>query len=163
MIPQSLGYAMLSGLPRVWVIFSDCAGTGVCVDWRELGQCRRSRGDTALWPQALQPYNELPPMHLCHYGVVFGADNRGTIVAASVFRLGWITSLLAVAWRQGLLVARRFWFWSGQIKCDGYRDQWQFTARECWNFLFHRRRCTVPTFDGRCYGIHRTYYQPLLS
>lgn len=96
-IPQSLGYAVLSGLPPVYGLYSAIVPVLVYA-W--IGSSSvNAVGPVAITAimtaQALQAYSELPPMH---YAIMasFLALITGLILwLASIFRLGWITHFIS--------------------------------------------------------------------
>ena len=147
-IPQSLGYAMLSGLPPVYGLYSAIVPVLVYA-W--IGSSAvNAVGPVAITAimtaQALQAYNELPP---AHYAIMasFLALMTGVILwLASVFRLGWITQFISRGVTAGFISGAAILILIGQIKyVTGIAISGNSLLENVETFLFHRRELHLPT------------------
>lgn len=147
-IPQSLGYAMLSGLPPVYGLYSAIVPVLVYA-W--IGSSAvNAVGPVAITAimtaQALQPYSGLPPSH---YAIMasFLALMTGVILwLASVFRLGWITQFISRGVTAGFISGAAILILIGQIKyVTGIAISGNSLLENVETFLFHRRELHLPT------------------
>ena len=147
-IPQSLGYAMLSGLPPVYGLYSAMVPVLVYA-W--VGSSNvNAVGPVAITAimtaQALQPYSELPP---AHYAIMasFLALMTGTILwLASVFRLGWITQFISRGVTAGFISGAAILILVGQIKyVTGIAMGGNSLPEYIETWLLHRHERHVPT------------------
>lgn len=117
-IPQSLGYAMLSGLPPVYGLYS--AIVPVLVYAWVGSSSVNAVGPVAITAimtaQTLHAYQQLPP---ADYALMAGllAFITGTLLwLASVFRLGWITQFISRGVTAGFISGAALLIFIGQIK-----------------------------------------------
>ena len=174
-IPQSLGYAMLSGLPPVYGLYSAIVPVLVYA-WIGASSVN-AVGPVAITAimtaQALQPYNELPPMHYAIMASFLALITGVLLWLASVFRLGWITQFISRGVTAGFISGAAILILVGQIKyVTGIAISGNSLLENVETFLFHRRELHVPTlmvgvaaftvlFINRYYL--KTWLKPLLA
>ncbi len=170
-IPQSLGYAMLSGLPPVYGLYS--AIIPVLVYAWVGSSSVNAVGPVAITAimtaQALQPYTKLAP---AHYAVMasFLALLTGVLLwLASVFRLGWITQFISRGVTAGFISGAAILILVGQIKyVTGINMSGNTLLENTESILLHRHELHLPTVSVGLIAfsllfINRYYLQSWLS
>ncbi|WP_395145345.1 SulP family inorganic anion transporter [Moraxella atlantae] len=117
-IPQSLGYAMLAGLPPVYGLYS--AVVPVLVYAWVGASAVNAVGPVAITAimtaQALQPYGALPPADYARLASWLALLTGGLLTLAHVFRLGWITQFISRGVTAGFISGAALLIFLGQIK-----------------------------------------------
>ena len=147
-IPQSLGYAMLSGLPPVYGLYAAIVPVLVYA-W--IGSSSvNAVGPVAITAimtaQALQPYRELPPSHYAIMASFLALMTGVMLWLASVFRLGWITQFISRGVTAGFISGAAILILVGQIKyVTGIAISGNSLLENFETFLFHRNELHLPT------------------
>ena len=117
-VPQSLGYAVLSGLPAVYGLYS--AIVPVLVYAWVGSSSVNAVGPVAITAimtaQALQDYQSLPPDHYAVMASFLALLTGAMLWLASVFRLGWITQFISRGVRAGFISGAAILILVGQLK-----------------------------------------------
>lgn len=117
-IPQSLGYAILSGLPPVYGLYS--AIVPVLVYAWVGSSSVNAVGPVAITAimtaQALHAYQGLPPAEYAVMASFLALLTGAMLWLASVFRLGWITQFISRGVRAGFISGASLLIFIGQIK-----------------------------------------------
>lgn len=147
-IPQSLGYAMLSGLPPVYGLYSAIVPVLVYA-W--IGSSSvNAVGPVAITAimtaQALQPYNQLPPSHYAVMASFLALMTGSILLLANVCRLGWITQFISRGVTAGFISGAAILILVGQIKyMTGIAISGNTLLENTETFLFHRHELHLPT------------------
>ena len=117
-IPQSLGYAVLSGLPPVYGLYSAIVPVLVYA-W--IGSSSvNAVGPVAITAimtaQALQPYHALPRADYALMASFLALLTGALLWLASVFRLGWITQFISRGVTAGFISGAAILIFIGQLK-----------------------------------------------
>lgn len=117
-IPQSLGYAMLSGLPPVYGLYS--AIVPVLVYAWVGSSSVNAVGPVAITAimtaQALAPFGNLPPDDYARLASLLALMTGTFLWLASWFRLGWITQFISRGVTAGFISGASILIFIGQIK-----------------------------------------------
>lgn len=147
-IPQSLGYAMLSGLPPVYGLYSAIVPVLVYA-W--VGSSNvNAVGPVAITAimtaQALQPYSELPPTHYAVMASFLALITGAMLWLASVFRLGWITQFISRGVTAGFISGAAILILVGQLKyVTGIGIAGNTVLENFESFLLNRQQLHLPT------------------
>lgn len=147
-IPQSLGYAVLSGLPPVYGLYSAIVPVLVYA-W--VGSSNvNAVGPVAITAimtaQALQPYSELPPTHYAVMASFLALMTGAILWLASVFRLGWITQFISRGVTAGFISGASILILVGQIKyVTGVPISGNSLLENFQTFLYNRHQLHIPT------------------
>ncbi len=117
-VPQSLGYAVLSGLPAVYGLYS--AIVPVLVYAWVGSSSVNAVGPVAITAimtaQALQDYHGLPPDHYAIMASFLALLTGAMLWLASVFHLGWITQFISRGVCAGFISGAAILILVGQLK-----------------------------------------------
>ena len=117
-IPQSLGYAMLSGLPPVYGLYS--AIVPVLVYAWVGSSSVNAVGPVAITAimtaQALHGYHNLPPADYALLAALLALLTGLLLWFASIFRLGWITQFISRGVTAGFISGASILIFIGQLK-----------------------------------------------
>lgn len=117
-IPQSLGYAMLAGLPPIYGLYSAVVPVLVYA-W--IGSSSvNAVGPVAvtalMTAQALQPYQHLPPAQYAALAALLALFTGIMLFVAGVCRLGWVTRFISRGVNAGFITAASVLIFISQIK-----------------------------------------------
>ncbi|MFW2177570.1 MULTISPECIES: SulP family inorganic anion transporter [unclassified Moraxella] len=117
-IPQSLGYAMLSGLPPVYGLYS--AIVPVLVYAWVGSSAVNAVGPVAITAimtaQVLAPYHDLSPEQYATMSALLALLTGAMLWLASVFRLGWVTQFISRGVTAGFISGASILIFISQIK-----------------------------------------------
>ncbi len=117
-IPQSLGYAVLAGLPPVYGLYSSIVPVLVYA-W--IGSSNvNAVGSVAITAmmtaQALQPYAHLPVEQYVAMSSLLALLTGGILWLASIFRFGWITQFISRGVTAGFISGSAILIFVSQLK-----------------------------------------------